>query len=266
MNNQAQGHNSRPYGYDDEISLVGLAGMLVKRWKLMTAVFLAVVLGVLSYALLMTRTYEYVTFYQVAEQAPSSDSSVVGTLETPQTVVVKINSLHIGLVRRELLARAGLDDLPFNISASSLEDTHLVKLISRAAADDSALVEETHGMVMNRVQQEQKALLERRTLSLEHELASARSALESVKNSTSGNAGELIAVYSSRVASIQARISQLDEGRVTQMAVQSLEPVGTSRRLIMAIAIVVGGMLAVMTVFLTVFIEQVRNSLKEESR
>lgn len=264
MNNQTQGQISRPHGVDGEISLVDLVSTLVKRWKLMAAVFLTVVLGTLAFALIMPRTYEYVTIYQVAEQAPSSDSSVVGTLETPQAVVAKINSLYLGPVVREVIETNSIDELTFKISVSSLEDTNLVKLSSKAPLDDRVMVEEAHGMVMNRVQQEQNKLLDRRRRSLEQELASAESGLESVKGSTSENAGELIALYSGRVSSIQTRIGQLDEGQVNQMAVQSLEPADTSRSLIMIIAIVLGGMLSVMVVFLKTFAGAVRDNLGEK--
>lgn len=263
MNNQTQGQNPRPY-YDDEISLVDLASILVKRWKLMAAVFLVVVLAALAYALTMPRTYEYVTVYQVAEQAPSSDSGVVGTLEAPQAVVAKINGLYIGPVTRELIAANALDALPFGIDVSSLEDTHLVQLASQAADDNGALVEQAHTMLIKRVQQEQQSLLERRRNNLEQELASAEKSLESVKGSTSPNAGELIALYTGQVADIQTRINQLNEGQINQVAVQSLKSVGTSRRLIMAIAIVLGGMLAVMAVFFVTFAGAVRKSLREE--
>lgn len=262
MNNQVQGQSPRSYEYDDEITLVDLASMLVKRWKLMVIVFMVVVFIALAYALITPRTYQYATLYQVAEQAPSSDSSVVGSLETPEAVVAKIKNLFLGPVTRELIATTELNKLPFDISVSSLEDTHLVKLASQAATDDSALVEEAHGMVINHIQQDQKKLLERRKSNLEQELASAESSLESVKNSMSEKAGELIALYSSRAANIQSQISQLDEGRVTQMAVRSLEPVDTSRSLIMVLAIVFGGMLAVMVAFLMNFIQEVKKNLR----
>lgn len=264
MNDQEQRLNSQPSGYDDEISLVELASTLVKRWKLMAAVFLIVVTGALAYVLIMPRTYEYLTIYQVAEQASSSDTSVVGTLETPQAVVAKIKNLYLGPVARELVASNELDVLPFTTKVFSLEGTPLVKLVSKATEGNSVLVEKAHGMVIDRTQQDQRKLLERRSSSLERELASAESGLKSVEGSASENAGELIALYSGKVSSLQARISQLNEGQINQLAIQSLEPAGMSRRLIMGATIVLGGILAVVIVFLKMFVIAVRNSLGEK--
>lgn len=264
MNTQLQGQLTTPQGYDDEISLVELAGMLVKRWKLMAAVFVAVIAAALVYALITPHSYRYVTIYQVAQQAVSSDSAGVSPLETPEAVVAKIKSLYLGPVTRELIADSKRETMPFAINVSSVEDTYLVKLASETTADNSALVEQAHTMVVNRAKQSQQKLLEQRRRSLEQQLSSAESALESVKNSTSDNAGELIATYSSRASSIQTRISQLEEGQINQTAVKSLHSVGTSRTLIMALAVLLGGMLAAMAVFVAAFTSSVRQSLKSE--
>lgn len=258
MNNALQWQRLPPQNDDDEISLVELAGMLVRRWKLMAAVFLVVVLGGLAYALSMPHSYQYTTLYEVAKQGSNS------TLEAPQAVVAKINSLYLGPVTRELIADSQRETLPFDMQASSVEDTYLVRLASETTADNSALVEQAHTMVVKRARQSQQQLLEQRRRSLEQQLASAESALASVKGSTGDNAGELIATYSSRVADIQLQISQLTEGQTNQTAVQSLQPVGTSRTLIMALAILLGGMLAVLAVFGAAFTGSVRQSLASE--
>lgn len=75
----------------------------------------------------------------------------------------------------------------------------------------------------------------------------------------------MIASYTDRISEIQVRLSQLSEGEVVQVAVQSLEPSDTRRSLIMVIAIVLGGMLAVMAAFFAQFAVAVRTSLGNES-
>ncbi|MDI5934347.1 Wzz/FepE/Etk N-terminal domain-containing protein [Halomonas kalidii] len=252
--------------HDDEISLVDLAKILIKRWKMMAIVFLVVVFGALAYVLTMTRTYEYASIYQVAEQAPSDDSdSAVGSLEAPSSVVAKINNLYMGPVNRELRSSAGLQRLPFEVSVSNPDDTLLIRLSSEAAEADSELVEEMHEALLSRITEGQQALLERYRESLEKQLESAERALEAAQQSSSPTAGDLVVSYTNRIAIIQDRLSQLREGQVVQTAVQSLEPTGTSRSLIMALAIVLGGMLAVVAAFFTQFAVAVRDSLNEEA-
>jgi uncharacterized protein involved in exopolysaccharide biosynthesis len=252
----------RPYqnASEDEISLVDLAKILVKRWKLMAAVFAIVVLGALAYVLLVDRQYDYVSIYQVAEQAPRSDNAV-GALEAPGSVVAKVNNLYLGPVTRELRESAGLERLPFEVAVSNPSDTLLVRLSSEAREADSRLVAQMHEAVLARITEGQHSLLEQRRASLEQQLQSAQRTLEAAEQSGSERASELIFSYTDRIANIEDRLTQLNEGQVVQVAVQSLEPTGTRRSLIMALAVVLGGMLSVISVFLFHFAVLVRQSL-----
>ena len=88
--------------------------------------------------------------------------------------------------------------------------------------------------------------------------------MEAVEQSSSERAGELIANYTERLAGIQQDLTQLSEGEVVQVAVRSLEPAGIGRSLIMVLAIVLGGMLALIGVFIFEFGSIVNASLKKE--
>ncbi|PRY67396.1 Wzz/FepE/Etk N-terminal domain-containing protein [Halomonas ventosae] len=257
MNNAPDGQASR-YANDDEISLVDLAKILIRRWKLMAVTFLVIVLGALAYALLMERTYEYVSLYQVAEEGPGDG------LEKPASVVAKTSNLYLGAETRQLLDDEGLESLPFVTSVSNPEDTLMVKLVSQAAEANAAVAESLHAKVLERIEQGQQAQFERRREALQRQLESTERSLELAKESTSPSAAELVASYSQRVADIQDRLAQLQEGQVVQTAVKSLKPTGTSRSLVMALAIVLGGMLAVMMAFLSQFAVAVRESFQEE--
>ncbi|TDR57243.1 subunit length determinant protein [Halomonas ventosae] len=261
MNNSPDGPAPR-YASDDEISLVDLAKILIRRWKLMAVTFLVIVLGALAYALMMERTFEYVSLYQVAEQAPT-DNRENGALEPPSSIVAKTSNLYLGSVTRQILDNEGMASLPFEISVDNPEDTLLVKLASQAAEANAAVVESLHAEVLGRIEKDQQALLERRREALDRQLESTQSSLELAKESSSPSAAELVASYSQRVADIEDRLTQLQEGQVVQTAVKSLKPSGTSRSLVMALAIVLGGMLAVMMAFLTQFAVAVRDSLQE---
>jgi uncharacterized protein involved in exopolysaccharide biosynthesis len=243
--------------HDDEISLVDLARILIKRWQLMAVIFLVVVLGALAYALSLTRTYEYVSIYQVAEEANSP-------LESPQSLVARANSLYLGALVRELRDEEGLERLPIEASVTNPENTNLLRISSEAAQENVGLVEQLHERMLAKIEGEQRARVERRRESLETRIASTQRALEAAQQSDSASAGDLIASYTERLAELEDMLSQLEEGRVAQTAVQSLDPTGTSRSLIMALALVLGGMLAVMAAFMGQFVAAVRDSFNED--
>ncbi|MDY7116698.1 Wzz/FepE/Etk N-terminal domain-containing protein [Halomonas sp. SSL-5] len=248
---------------DDEISLVDLAKMLIRRWKLMAVTFLIIVGIALGYALMMERTYDYVSLYRVAEQAPSS-SNEQGNLESPAAIVAKTNNLYAGVVTRRILEEKGLAGLPFQLQVSALEDTSLVRFVTESSEKNAALVEEMHSRVLERAAEDQQALLESRKATLQRQLENAQRALETAQESTSPSAAELVANYATRVAEIEDQLAQLHPGELVQTAVRSLTPTGTSRSLVMALALVLAGMLAVMMAFFSHFAVAVRDSLQEE--
>ncbi|SDF99363.1 Chain length determinant protein [Onishia taeanensis] len=250
--------------HDDEISLVDLAAILVRRWKAMAIIFAVVVLAAFAYVLTMTPTYSYVSVYEVAEQAPVGEGSTERALESANTVIAKAQSLAVAPVTRELLQQSGLESLPFAVDLTTPEDTQLVKIISQASESDSALVEKMHSALLDNIASNQQALVDRQRASLESRLESLEDSLASAEQSTSSGAADLIASYTEQIAMTQDRLTLLQDGRVAQTAVKSLEKAGTSRTLIMALAVVLGIMLSLMAVFLMQFAGLVCNSLNEK--
>lgn len=256
--NQSSPYEPQHSPSNDEISLVDLAKILIKRWKAMVSIFLIVVLGALAYALLTERSYEYISIYQVAEQTPGN------ALEAPGSVLAKVNNLYVGSVTRELRESLGLESLPFEVTVSNPTDTLLIRLGSEASEDNNELVSQMHETLVVRMAEDQQVRIENYRTVLEQQLQSVEHALEAVEQSNSERAGELIASYTERLTEIHQELAQLSEGEVVQVAVQSLEPIGIGRSLIMALALVLGGMLAVIAAFLFEFASCVRQSLQEE--
>ena len=249
-----------PHYQDDEISLVDLAKILIKRWKALVITFLVVVFGALAYALMQERTYQYVSIYHVAEQAGAE--GVPTGLESPNSVIAKMENLYLGTVSRQLREAEGLESLPLNVSASQPADTLLVRLTSETSQNNASLVIRMHEQLLDKITEGQGKLIERNRGRLEQQLETAEQAMSSVEQSD--RAGELMATYIDRIAEIENRLAQLNEGQVVQVAVQSQAPTGTSRTLIVAVGLVLGGMIALMMAFLSHFTSLVRASLREE--
>ncbi|WP_136254420.1 Wzz/FepE/Etk N-terminal domain-containing protein [Onishia niordana] len=250
--------------HDDEISLVDLAAILVRRWKAMATIFAVVVLAAFAYVLTMTPSYSYVSVYEVAEQSPGREGNTERALESANTVIAKARSLYVSPATRELLEQNGLESLPFSVELSTPEDTQLMKITSRASEETAPLVEDMHSALLSSIESDQKTLVDRQRSSLENRLESLQALVATAEQSTSPGAADLLANYTEQIATTKDRLDLLKDGRVAQTAVQSLEKVGTSRTLIMALALVLGVMLSVMGVFLMQFAGLVCNSLKEQ--
>lgn len=245
---------------DDEISLVDLAVILIRRWKAMAVIFVVVVGIAVAAAFLLPKSYQYTSLYSVAEYTNSNGQRVA--IESPASVVAKAQNLYLGQATRKLLEKHELETLPFNVSVSNPSNTLLLQLDSDAAEENQPLVSELHQQIIDSLQQDQAQLVERRHDSLERQLASAKQALESAQQSDSPSAAELIATYYSRISDIEGQLNELREGEITQHAVQSLEPTGVSKKLVLATGILLGGMLAIIGVFLMQFSSIVSRNMK----
>ncbi|MEQ5857751.1 Wzz/FepE/Etk N-terminal domain-containing protein [Halomonas sp. EF61] len=244
---------------DDEISLVDITLILVRRWKMMAGVFVVIVLLALAYAMSMTDSYRYVSIYNVAERQPNGGAGV-GVLESPESVVSKIDNYYFDVVTSEMLEEKSLDELDFETTAKAPANVAFLTLASEATEEDAELVTEFHQKLLDTVKSDQDELLAKRRDALEQQLASTRESLEAAKQSTSESAAELVATYTAKVVDIEEKQAYLAEGSVQRVAAQSQQPVGTGKALIMALAIVLGGMLAVMAAFLAEFAGTVRKA------
>lgn len=249
--------NSTYRQHDDEISLVDLATILIRRWKSMAVIFGVVVGLAVVYAFLAPRAYTYSSIYSVAEQSPGS------ALESPAALVAKAKNLYLGPVTRELLEETGLQALPFGVDIENPEQTMIVVLSSESEDTYQELVNRVHQGVLDRLMQSQQQLVESRIRSMERQLANARESLAAVRESTSLGAAEVTASLMGRIAGLEANLADITQGEVGRVAVQSLEPAGTSRSLILALGIVLGAILAIIGAFMMQFSSLVRSSLKE---
>ncbi|MBZ5876650.1 Wzz/FepE/Etk N-terminal domain-containing protein [Chromohalobacter israelensis] len=249
----------RHYEHDDEISLVDLAVILIRRWKAMAVIFFVVVGIAVAAAFMLPKSYQYTSLYSVAEYTNQNGQRV--GVESPASAVAKVQNLYLGQATRKLLEKHELESLPFEVSASNPSNTLLLQLDSDAAEDNQPLVSELHQQIIDRLQQDQAQLVERRHDSLERQLASAKQALESAQKSDSPSAAELIATYYSRISDLEGQLNELREGEVTQHAVQSLEATGLSKKFILVVGVVLGGLLAIMGGVLAQFFSVLRKKL-----
>ncbi|WP_280564590.1 lipopolysaccharide biosynthesis protein [Chromohalobacter sp. 48-RD10] len=253
----------RRYEHDDEISLVDLAVIPIRRWKAMAVIFIVVVALAVAFALMQTARYQYTSLYSVAEYTNSNGQRVA--IESAASVVAKAQNLYLGQATRKLLEKHELESLPFDVNVSNPSNTLLLQLDSDAAEENQSLVSELHQQIIDSLQQDQAQLVERRHDSLERQLASAKQALESAQQSDSPSAAELIATYYRRISDIEGQLNELREGEVTQHAVQSLSSTGTNKKLIVVLGIVLGGMLAVMGAFVMQFSGSVCQRLRDSN-
>lgn len=240
--------------YDDEISLVDLATTFVRRRNIFYAVFGGVVLLALIYAfLLMPAVREYSTLVQLAEEGNK-------TLESPASVIATLQSRWYPELLETHLVKEG-EKLPFTIAGSNPEHTNLIKLTTEADPARSEMVQSVHQQLVTQVLLRQDQSVERRKQELEQRLDSINSYLDELSGVEA--AGEAAAAAVQNRIDLVARLKSLQPAETLVVARQSLEPKGTSKALVLALAIVLGGLLGIFAAFMAEFISHVRKAVIE---
>lgn len=244
---------SRPQ-YDDEISLVDLATTFLKRRRVFYIVFAMVSLAGLAYALFAPEKYEYVTLVKLAEKANGD------YIEEPATVIAELDSLWIPDVQAAYHAENS-GNLPFKITASNPEDTALVRIVSEALPSRAELVKKNHRKLIERLGSEQGKTMAMLSNSLKKQIESLDSTIKMLEGGE--NTGDAIASAVEKQLSLESELESLSPFEALVVSRQSGENAGPSRRLIVALSIMLGLMAGVFIAFFAEFIGAVKDKTSE---
>ncbi|EPC04087.1 hypothetical protein L861_01910 [Litchfieldella anticariensis FP35 = DSM 16096] len=245
------------YAASDNVSLIDLTVLLVRRWKIMLAICLAVMLATSVYAFARPTLYQYTSLYHIAEKYVT-DEETSGELEPLSGVIAQLQTLVLPTAIRAFLADQGLDAMPFDVNVSQVGDNEqLVVLKSESTEAQSSDVETLHRKVLEGIQALQNERVERLQHSLEMRLAGTKDAVASAE----GNAG--LGVTTS-IIELESQLAALEKGQISQLAVISLEPVGVSNGLILALGIIFGIIFATTSVFFLHFVGLVNQSMQKD--
>lgn len=235
----------------DEISLVDVAVLLVKRWKVLLAVFLLTMLATLVFILLRPASYTYTSVYAIAEFLDEEGKSV--GLEAPKAVLAKLDIMILPAQVRAYLNESGQHSLPFNLDTKLLENTLLISLTTQASKAQAGDVEALHRRIITALAEGQMSLFERKRTGFERRLSYIKAAIRDV----GVTGGVLIEV----ATAIERELDALQKGDIEQVASRGLQPQGIDASLIVALGVVLGLVFAIMGAFVCHFVTLVRQSL-----
>lgn len=259
----------------DEIDLVDLAVVLVRRWRLMLVVaVLAIVLGCTA-AWLKGASFEYSAIVDIGQ---GSDGAL---LDTPEVIQATISNSIVPAVV------ANAKDQDFRRMAAEIKvdvPKGSGKVIVKVVAPEAKAAEVAELFAQIRQQllavQKERFNLQAKPLEVQldarqEELAQLRQQMEDLGNELAGASGEAKLLLIDRISRLQdlqrtaqRELTQLEislarmvETRMSEVPQQSFKKEGTSRSLIVVLATVLGGVLAVFAAFTAEFAARVRDRL-----
>ncbi|MBE0506134.1 MAG: lipopolysaccharide biosynthesis protein [Marinospirillum sp.] len=245
---------------DDEISLVDLAKILIKRrWTLLVTATVVVIMA-LVFALLREPNYTYTSIYKIAEIERGE------ALEAVQSLIEQAQNLYWPNVSRAYQIDNNLKSMPFKLAVNNPKDTLLILLSSEASEISQAKIEDLHQQVIEALQQQQQQAVKTTVERLQRQTETTQKLLDQAAQSESEKATDMIAGYTERLFALEDRLQSLQPGQVLQVAAAGERAKSVGKSLILALGIVLGGILGIMAAFFAEFAARVRQSLKEDQQ
>ena len=233
----------------DEVSAIELAAICVKRWRLLLAVLVMLVAGVLGYVLTVERQYEFQSLYSLASW--DDDRYVID----PDSTVALLN----GKVWPELKAQYeadGSEALEFDVSVNKVSGTSLIRVTSYAGERNAAAVTAAHQELLSNLRQEESAKEASLVSSLEKRVSELEAYAEKIEQRSLGG-NQVVPIYEELMAS-RARLESFISGGVQVLAAQSSRPAGIGHGLLLLAGLIGGIFCGVISTFVAEFFSRVR--------
>ncbi len=239
-------------GHSDEISLVDIAVIFIRRRYVFYAVFIAISLAGIAYALLAPEQHEYVSLIQIAQKDKNKP------IQAAEITIATLKSRWLPEI--ETVYRTEHDEkLPLMVAFSNPENTDLVRFMSETVQSKAEIVEATHQALIDKVRKHQDGLIKHEKSSLERQIASLDKALNSLEGQQ--NSGEALAAIIEKRASLEGKMESLQSVEVLVTSRQSAESTSPRRGLIVVFAVILGGISGVFLAFMSEFFVAVRKKL-----
>ncbi|MBY6033629.1 lipopolysaccharide biosynthesis protein [Marinobacter daepoensis] len=240
--------------YQNEISLVDLATVFVRRIWLFLGVFVAFITGGIVFALAQDERYEYVSLYQIAEK--NADEPV----EIAAKAIAVLQAQRLPELQAAYKKEHG-ERMPFKVSFSSPENTSLIRLSSESVRGGAERVKALHSGILDYMMSRHEIQVETVKRNLEVRLESVNRALDALLEKR--DLGRAVAEMMQKQAELQRDLSSISPAESIVIGRESAERVAPNRKVIVVLATVLGFIVAFVSVFFAEFVSLVREALRK---
>lgn len=237
---------------DDEVSLVDLAKILIRRKVTMFVTAFTVVVLALVYTLIRSEKFEYVSIYQVAEQEVGEPMNAIAGL------TALIDRSFLPAVKRTY----DEENLP-KIATANPKGTPLIVLETVTISKNEELITKMHQQIFDKLLAYEQQRVEGLREKLNQELRALNELIDTATVQANVSS-ELISGYSQRKNELASELSQIQLPQVQSIASNNGKVSKFSNSLVLALGFILGCIGGVMAAFIKEFASRVRESLEAE--
>jgi len=253
--------------YEDEISLIDLWLIVMRRKMLVITIFLFCTIAALAFALTQPLTFSFTTIVNVGSNENGQP------FESLETIQAKLEEILIPNIRVMSLDKKKSSDEENMIKVSIPTNAVAIRLETNGEEDDYTKISSLHGSVIESLKQQYKEQIRSAKSRLEGKLQLLNKQLDELNMQfslpVSGQVSiEMLMLMDRRTASISkleqnkqaitAQLSNLKEPGSFLSTTRSIKPVGKGRKVIVIVAAVLGLFLGLFSAFFAEFLAKVK--------
>lgn len=239
---------SRP-PYDDEISLVDLASIFLRRRRFFYLVLSLTLLAGVVYTLVMPQKYEFVSLVKLAERDAGN------TIENPVLVIATLENRWLPDYRVAYNDQHE-EPMPMEVQFENPENTSFIRIVSEAPQFEVTSVNEIHSSLIAQLEKSQALAVSNLSQSLKAQIESLSSSIEMLRGTQ--DAGAAIAAAVEKRLSLESTLKSIQAMETLALGRQALEPAGPARSLIILLSGLLGLIAGVFFAFFAEFASLVR--------
>lgn len=239
---------------DDEISLVDLGAIFVRRVWLFILLFTLFVMGGIVFALVQDEQYEYVSLYQIAEVG------VDQPVERPAKAIAVLQSRSLPELKAAYRAEHGAQ-VPFKVRVSNPESTSMLRISSESVKGGADDVRAFHSELMQQLQSRHQKQIADVRKSLEARVDSVGLTLDALKEAP--DAGQAVGEVMQKRVELEGKLAALSSSELIVVGRESFERIAPNRKLIVVFSVAIGFVVGIVAVYFAEFASLVRQALRE---
>jgi len=251
---------------DDEINLLDLWLVIIKRKNLFFVVLLLSLLCGFSYVLFKPQNFNFSTIVEIGNKFQQGDFVPV---EESASVLAKINRAYIFLASVQYLEEyPGKIEAP-EITASLGKGTSIIELTIKGVAAEKEVYFRLLTQITDKIIQRHKQIISVAAANLEQLKSKIKVNIDSIGRRQDLSGEEKVSIindFNIELSSIEMKMANLRETQVIVKPAQSIKPVGQSKKLILVVSFVIGFFAALFAVFFFEFMEKARNYSAEKNQ
>lgn len=212
---------STDLGQEDEISLIDLWLILVKRRVLIAAIILCAVLLGIAWAWYKPANYQYTTTIEIGKTVVTTNNGPESRLaEAPDTVLAKLTNGYIPKVLNRYVAKHGGQLNRYKVSATIPKDSNVIVLKSMGRAQDGAVYDGIHNSIVASLAADEDQELSTTRKQLNTLLNKAGIELQYLKNPSAMTNGQ--GDLEAKVGELKSKLAEVNDPQLRAVPISKL--------------------------------------------